>query len=217
MRTSRFAARTPSPRLLARPDQFRGSCPLQGNIHLKNTKKIGWEKQKQRRKSYERFRATDGCCAEENSHRRRTRRPRPDVGTEAARARAQGRARPQCSAGIGRGIYRGWPDPYPAAQALGRLRARPRSRVRHRHRARQVDLRLIGLGLELFRRSRLHSGPFPGRGAARRLERKQRRLHRHVGCADRQGVDRARRLSPRRPLVMVQRPGALAMDHDRRA
>ena len=117
---------------------------------------------------------------------------------------------------IGRGIYRGWPDPYPAAEALGRLRARPRSRVRHCHRARQVDLRLIGLGLELFRRSRLHSGPFPGRGAARRLERKQRRVHRHVGGADRQSVDRARRLSPRRPLVVVQRLGALAVDHDRR-
>ena len=90
---------------------------------------------------------------------------------------------------FGRGIYRGWPDPYPAAQALGRLRARPRSRVRHRHRARQVDLRLIGLGLELFRRSRLHSGPFPGRGAARRLESKTtppaspRRLRRPARCS----------------------------------
>ena len=33
----------------------------------------------------------------------------------------------------------------------------------------------------------VHPGAFPGRGAARRLERKQRRLHRHVGGADRQG------------------------------
>jgi len=68
----RGAHAVPSP--TGAPGSFRGSCPLQGNIHLKNIKKIGWEKQKQRRKSYERFRATDGCCAEENSHRRRTRR-----------------------------------------------------------------------------------------------------------------------------------------------
>ena len=70
-------------------------------------------------------------------------------------------------------------------------------------RARQIDLRFVGLVPELSRRSRLHPGAVSGRGAARRLEREQGRLHRHLGGADRQRHCRARRLPSRRPLVVV--------------
>ena len=47
--------------------------------------------------------------------------------------------------------------------------------------------------------------------------RRQGRLHRHLGGADRQGRGRARRLSPQRPLVMVLGLAPFAVDHDRRA
>ena len=115
------------------------------------------------------------------------------------------------------GISRFRADPRAAAETLGRLRARSRGGVRHLDRTRQVDLHLLGVGAELFGRSCLHPRAFPRRGAARRLEREQRRLHRHIGGADRQGHRRAGRLPPRWPLVMVQRLAAFAMDFDRRA
>ena len=44
--------------------------------------------------------------------------------------------------------------------------------------------------------------------------RRQGRLHRHLGGADRKGGGGARWLSPQRPLVVVQRLAPLAMDHD---
>ena len=46
---------------------------------------------------------------------------------------------------------------------------------------------------------------------------RQGSLHCDLGRADRKGVGRARRLSPRRPLVLVQRLAPFAVDHDRRA
>ena len=46
--------------------------------------------------------------------------------------------------------------------------------------------------------------------------RNKRRLHRHLGGADRQGGAGFGRLSPRRPLVMVLGIAPFALDHDRR-
>ena len=80
----------------------------------------------------------------------------------------------------------------------------------------QIHLRIVRMVLELFGRSRLHAGAVSGRGAARRVERKQGRLHRHVGGADRHRHRRARRLPSRRPLVLVLGVAAFAVDHDRR-
>src|SRR5690242_3982645 len=62
----------------------------------------------------------------------------------------------------------------------------------------------------------LHAGAVSRGSAARCVERKQSRLHRDVGGADRHHHRRARRLSSRWPLVLVLGLAALAMDHDRR-
>ena len=55
---------------------------------------------------------------------------------------------------------------------------------------------ILRLVPELFDRSCLHPGAFPGRGAARRLERKQGSLHRNIRGAYGQGLFGAWRLSP---------------------
>ena len=69
--------------------------------------------------------------------------------------------------------------------------------------------------LNYLERPCLHPGAFSRRGATRRLEPRQSRLHRYVGGADRKSVPGTRRLYSRRSLVVVQWAAPFAMDHDR--